>query len=244
VLSDQHRVASNQSSVLSDRSSAASRQGPAPKRAEERGSASGAERELIAIWSRTVSGSCSPRGSGRARERTVQEFDEPGAAQVRLWPPGEELHAELELKILADVGLVGYPMPANRRCCRRSPSPAQDRPVPVHHTDAAGGVITYEDYSRILIADIPGLIEGAHAGRGLGHEFLRHIERCRLLVVLLDMAGVDGRSPTDDYRRLLRELKLHDPVLGKSHACWWPTSWTWRTPRRTCGRFAANIGSA
>jgi GTP-binding protein len=70
-----------------------------------------------------------------------------------------------------------------------------------------------EDYRRITIADIPGLIEGAHTGKGLGHDFLRHIERCRLLLILLDMAGVDGRKPWDDYRQLLRELECYNPAL-------------------------------
>jgi GTPase len=75
------------------------------------------------------------------------------------------------------------------------------------------GILTYDDYARVRVADIPGLIAGAHAGKGLGHEFLRHIERCRVLVLLLDLAGVDGRAPWDDYRQLLRELELHNPAL-------------------------------
>jgi GTP-binding protein len=68
---------------------------------------------------------------------------------------------------------------------------------------------------RLQIADIPGLVAGASEDRGLGHRFLRHIERCRLLVVLLDMAGCDGRKPEDDYATLLRELALYDPALAK-----------------------------
>ena len=77
------------------------------------------------------------------------------------------------------------------------------------------GILTYDDHTRIRIADIPGLIEGAHAGKGLGHDFLRHIERCQLLVVLLDMAGIDGRKPHDDYRQLLAELELYNPKILK-----------------------------
>jgi GTP-binding protein len=75
------------------------------------------------------------------------------------------------------------------------------------------GILSYGDYERIRIADIPGLIEGAHRGKGLGHDFLRHIERCQLLVVLLDMAGVDGRKPQDDYQQLLDELKLYNSEI-------------------------------
>jgi GTP-binding protein len=75
------------------------------------------------------------------------------------------------------------------------------------------GILSYGDYERIRIADIPGLIEGAHRGKGLGHDFLRHIERCQLLVVLLDMAGVDGRKPQDDYQQLLDELELYNPEI-------------------------------
>jgi GTP-binding protein len=79
------------------------------------------------------------------------------------------------------------------------------------------GVIDYPDEVRgdrhLLLADIPGLIEGASENRGLGHRFLRHVERCAVLLIIVDMAGVDGRDPSDDYRHLLNELKLYDPAL-------------------------------
>jgi GTP-binding protein len=78
-------------------------------------------------------------------------------------------------------------------------------------------VIDYPDelkgHRRLLLADVPGLIEGASENRGLGHRFLRHIERCALLVILLDMAGTDARDPRADYKHLLGELKLYDPAL-------------------------------
>jgi GTP-binding protein len=67
----------------------------------------------------------------------------------------------------------------------------------------------------LTVCDVPGLIEGAHLNLGLGHKFLRHIERCKLIVLLLDMAGTDGRNPWDDYKQLLRELELYDPGLPK-----------------------------
>jgi GTP-binding protein len=125
--------------------------------------------------------------------------------------PGEELDAELELKTLADVGLVGYPNAGKStlisKLTRAHPKIAA---YPFTTLTPNVGLIEYpDDFSRIRVADIPGLIEGAHEGRGLGHDFLRHIERCELLLILLDMAGVDGRKPWDDYRQLLHELELH-----------------------------------
>lgn len=75
------------------------------------------------------------------------------------------------------------------------------------------GIIEFEDYKRLTICDVPGIIEGAHNNVGLGHAFLRHISRCKMLVMLVDMAGTDGRKPWDDYKQLLDELKLYDPAL-------------------------------
>src|SRR5204862_3674600 len=75
------------------------------------------------------------------------------------------------------------------------------------------GIVEYPDYKRLVICDVPGLIEGAHMNVGLGHEFLRHIERCKILVLLLDMAGTDNRAPWDDYQSLLKELELYDAGL-------------------------------
>jgi len=130
---------------------------------------------------------------------------------------GEELRAELELKMLADVGLVGYPN-AGKSTLISKISNARPKVAAYPFTTLTPnvGVITFEDYERALIADIPGLIDGAHDGHGLGHDFLRHIERCKLLIILLDMAGVDGRKPHDDYRQLLKELELHNiSILDK-----------------------------
>jgi len=75
------------------------------------------------------------------------------------------------------------------------------------------GIVEYPDFFRLTVCDVPGLVEGAHCNVGLGHAFLRHIERCKVLVLLLDVAGMDGRQPWDDYRQLLRELELYDPAL-------------------------------
>ena len=76
------------------------------------------------------------------------------------------------------------------------------------------GIVEYEDLHRLTVCDVPGIIEGAHQNVGLGLAFLRHIRRCRVLVVLLDMAGTDGRHPWDDYRKLVKELELYDPALA------------------------------
>jgi GTP-binding protein len=73
--------------------------------------------------------------------------------------------------------------------------------------------VEYPDFKRLTICDVPGLIEGAHENVGLGHAFLRHITRCKVLVILLDIAGTDGRDPWDDYKQLLSELELYDPAL-------------------------------
>jgi len=130
--------------------------------------------------------------------------------------PGEQLEVELELKTLADVGLVGFPN-AGKSTLISKITNAHPKVAPYPFTTLTPnvGILNYDDYTRIRIADIPGLIEGAHNGRGLGHDFLRHIERCQLLVVLVDMAGVDGRKPDDDYRQLLAELKLYNPEILK-----------------------------
>jgi GTPase len=69
--------------------------------------------------------------------------------------------------------------------------------------------------TRFTLADIPGLVEGAHAGKGLGHDFLRHIERCAVLLLVIDIAGTEGRDPVEDYKLLRKELRLHDASLGK-----------------------------
>lgn len=129
--------------------------------------------------------------------------------------PGEAGVFRLVLKSIADVGLVGYPN-AGKSSFMNKVTMARPKmaPYPFTTLQPQVGVIEFpERYDRITLADIPGLIEGAHDNRGLGHRFLRHIERCSLLVILLDMAGVDARDPRDDYVHLLKELELYDPRL-------------------------------
>jgi GTP-binding protein len=128
--------------------------------------------------------------------------------------PGLEGEFLLELRIIAEVGLVGYPN-AGKSTLLTAISHARPKvasyPFTTLHPQI--GIVEYSDFHRLTVCDVPGLIEGAHRNVGLGHEFLRHIERCKVLVLLLDMAGTDGRLPWDDYLNLLRELELYDPSL-------------------------------
>ena len=125
-----------------------------------------------------------------------------------------ERSLRLELKISADVGLVGFPNAGKSSLLTRI-SHAHPKVAAYAFTtlNPIIGTIIFEDYTRLRVADIPGLIEGAHKGIGLGHDFLRHIERSRLLMFIIDMAGVDGRDPWDDYAKLLTDLKEHNPDL-------------------------------
>jgi len=121
------------------------------------------------------------------------------------------------LKCIADVGLVGFPN-AGKSSLTNAITRARPKmaayPFTTLHPQI--GVIEYpETYQWMLLADVPGLIAGASENHGLGHRFLRHIERCTVLVFLLDMAGTDGRDPRDDYKVLRQELKLYDPRLLK-----------------------------
>jgi GTP-binding protein len=114
------------------------------------------------------------------------------------------------------VGLVGYPN-AGKSTLLTAISHARPKiaPYPFTTLHPQIGIVEYQDFHRLTVCDVPGLIEGAHRNVGLGHEFLRHIERCIVLVLLLDMAGTDGRAPWDDYKNLLNELELYDPTLVK-----------------------------
>ena len=120
----------------------------------------------------------------------------------------------LELRIMAEVGLVGYPN-AGKSTLLTAISKARPKVAPYPFTTLHPqiGIVEYADWKRLTVCDVPGLIEGAHKNVGLGHAFLRHIQRCKILVLLLDMAGTDGRAPWDDYKQLLKELELYDPAL-------------------------------
>lgn len=140
--------------------------------------------------------------------RQTPRFAQPGE-------PGDEGDYLLELRIIGDVGLVGYPN-AGKSTLLTAISHARPKVAPYPFTTLTPqiGIVDYpDDYKRLTVCDVPGLIAGAHANVGLGHKFLRHIQRCKIIVILLDMAGTDGREPWDDHKQLLRELELYDPAL-------------------------------
>jgi GTPase len=139
--------------------------------------------------------------------RQTPRFAQPGE-------PGDEGHFLLELRLIADVGLVGYPN-AGKSTLLTAISKARPKiaPYPFTTLHPQVGIVEYPDFHRLVVCDVPGLIAGAHRNVGLGHAFLRHIERCKVLVLLLDMAGADGRAPWDDHEQLLSELALYDPSL-------------------------------
>lgn len=129
--------------------------------------------------------------------------------------PGEEWTLILELKLLADVGLIGFPN-VGKSTLISVVSEAKPIIADYHFTTLipVPGVVRIGPESSFVIADIPGIIEGASEGAGLGHEFLRHIERCRLLVHILDAAGSEGRDPVEDFESINRELKDFNPALA------------------------------
>jgi GTP-binding protein len=139
--------------------------------------------------------------------RQTPRFAQPGE-------PGEKGDFLFELRIMAEVGLVGYPN-AGKSTLLTAISKARPKVAPYPFTTLHPqiGIVEYADWHRLTVCDVPGLIEGAHKNVGLGHAFLRHIERCKIIVLLLDMAGTDNRAPWDDYKQLLKELELYDPAL-------------------------------
>jgi GTP-binding protein len=147
------------------------------------------------------------RNFATARRQTPR-FAQPGEPGTN---EGEYL---FELRIVAEVGLVGYPN-AGKSTLLTAISKARPKIAPYPFTTLTPqiGIVEYDDWRRLTVCDVPGLIAGAHNNVGLGHKFLRHIERCRIIILLLDMAGADNRTPWDDYKSLLEELELYDPGL-------------------------------
>src|SRR3954451_4558397 len=129
---------------------------------------------------------------------------------------GEQGHFLLELRTMADAALVGYPNAGKSTLLGKiSAAHPKVAPYPFTTLHPIVGVIEFDGYRRATIADIPGLIEGAHRNVGLGHDFLRHITRCRLLLFVLDIAGSEGRHPIEDLQSLRREIDLYDSRLSQ-----------------------------
>ena len=129
--------------------------------------------------------------------------------------PGQELDVTLELKLLADVGLIGFPN-VGKSTLISVVSQARPKIANYHFTtlEPTLGVVSIEKGTSFVMADIPGIIEGAAEGIGLGHQFLRHVERCRMLIHVVDVSGSEGRDPIEDYNTLNRELKLFSEELS------------------------------
>lgn len=130
--------------------------------------------------------------------------------------PGEERWLRLELKVLADVGLLGYPS-VGKSSILRKVSAAQPEVAAYHFTtiNPILGVVDLPDHRSFVMADIPGLIDGASEGVGLGHDFLRHIERTKILIHVLDVSGMEGRDPIEDYEKINAELAKYSEKLSR-----------------------------
>lgn len=130
--------------------------------------------------------------------------------------PGEERWLRLELKVLADVGLLGYPS-VGKSSILRKVSAAQPEVAAYHFTtlNLILGVVNLPDHRSFVMADIPGLIDGASEGVGLGHDFLRHIERTKILIHVIDVSGIEGRDPIEDYEKINAELAKYSEKLSR-----------------------------
>jgi len=152
-------------------------------------------------------------GKGNARfatsTRQAPKFAQPGK-------PGEERIIKMELKLIAEVGLIGCPNAGKSTLLSRiSHAHPEIASYPFTTKSPNLGVVKVGDWGTFTAADIPGLLEGAHSGTGLGDKFLRHIERTKILIHVIDAAGVDGRDPLDDYKTINDELKNYSKELAK-----------------------------
>ena len=140
--------------------------------------------------------------------RQIPRFSKSGSA-------GEEFDVTMELKLLADVGLLGYPN-VGKSTLVSVVSQAKPKIANYHFTTLTPvlGVVRIDEECSFVMADIPGVIEGAGEGAGLGHQFLRHVERCRLLLHVVDVSGSEGRDPIEDFETINKELEVFSPELS------------------------------
>ncbi|WP_404347064.1 GTPase ObgE [Sutcliffiella horikoshii] len=150
-------------------------------------------------------------GRGNSRFATPRN---PAPEVAENGEPGQERYVVLELKVLADVGLVGFPS-VGKSTLLSVVSAAKPKIAEYHFTTIVPnlGVVETEDGRSFVMADLPGLIQGAHEGVGLGHQFLRHIERTRVIIHVVDMGGLEGRDPYEDYKTINEELKEYNMRL-------------------------------
>ena len=152
-------------------------------------------------------------GKGNARFKS-STFQAPRVAEKG--EPGEEREISLEIKLIADIGLVGYPNAGKSTLlARTSAATPKIAAYPFTTLRPNLGVVRINREQNFVLADIPGLIEGAHKGAGLGHQFLRHIERTKMLIHVIDLSATDGRDPIKDYEQLNRELGHYNELLTK-----------------------------
>ncbi|PWU68350.1 GTPase ObgE [Gracilibacillus dipsosauri] len=167
--------------------------------------------DLIEHKQRAVIAKGGRGGRGNIRFATAKN---PAPEIAENGEPGVERDIQIELKLIADVGLVGFPS-VGKSTLLSVVSAAKPKIADYHFTTLSPnlGVVDTADQRSFVLADLPGLIEGAHEGVGLGHQFLRHVERTRVILHVIDMAGTEGRDPYQDYKTINQELEQYDPTL-------------------------------
>jgi len=167
--------------------------------------------DLIAHEQRAVIAKGGRGGRGNTRFATPRN---PAPDMAENGEPGQERNIKVELKLIADVGLVGFPS-VGKSTLLSVVSAAKPKIADYHFTTLSPnlGVVDTSDHRSFVMADLPGLIEGASEGIGLGHQFLRHVERTRVIVHVIDMASIEGRDPYEDYVKINQELKEYDAKL-------------------------------
>ena len=167
---------------------------------------------LVAEGGKPGLGNAVTAGTNTLRSRSLPATKIPGE-------PGEKKSILLELKTIADIGLVGFPN-AGKSTLLRALSNAKPKVAayPFTTLHPSIGIVEYSDLERVTVADIPGLIDGAHMNRGLGHDFLRHIERTKVILYVIDGVGSEGRSPAKDLMSLMNELEQYDKeIINPDH---------------------------